>query len=544
MSSFKMPSDAHRGQTTLPSRPHMAPVGWWLADVFGAAMLAAGLANCISTVAGSASWFGIGTAVLLIVGGGVVRSLAQFAARYSAQKAATSHKGQLRTRLHQMLLVSGTRRNRLIGEDVRLAIDNPEAIEGHAARYLPIRAAATLSPLLVAALVAPASWVAAAIMLATLLPFALGMALAGFAARKESDAQLAALTRMSGLFVDRVQNLPSILAFGVEGRIGRHLATATKEVADRTVHVLRIAFASSAIMEFFAALSVALIAVYAGFSLLGLLPFRAPEQLGLTEAFFALVMAPEFYLPIRRLATAYHEKQQGESAALRIDEEVRQIDQADISVRLETMPKQLGLRNFALRYPDGQCIGPFNGLWQSPGLHILHGPTGSGKSSLLKAIAGLIPIDRGELVADGTAIDPNMLAGKLAWAGQTVALFRGDLRNNIAPCGTEYSDDALLALAARLGLESMFGERNGLDAIIDHRGSGLSGGERRRIGLMRAIASGRPLLLLDEPTADLDDVAARAVIDLLSEAAQTCLIIAATHDDRLVAAGHSVLELR
>ncbi|WP_298603706.1 ABC transporter ATP-binding protein/permease [uncultured Sphingorhabdus sp.] len=539
-----MPSDAHRRHTTLPGRPHMAAVGWRLADVFGAAMFATGLANCISAVAGSSIWFGIGTAVMLIAGGGFLRAVAQFSARYSAQKAATSHKGQLRTRLHQMLLVSGTRRNRLIGEDVRLAIDNPEAIEGHVARYLPIRAAATLSPLLVAVLVAPASWVAAAIMLATLLPFALGMALAGFAARKESDAQLAALTRMSGLFVDRVQNLPSILAFGVEERIGRHLGTATKEVADRTVHVLRIAFASSAIMEFFAALSVALIAVYAGFSLLGLLPFRAPEQLGLAEAFFALVMAPEFYLPIRRLATAYHEKQQGESAALRIDEEVGQMDQADNSAQLETMPKQLELRKVALRYPDGQRIGPVDCLWPSPGLHILHGPTGSGKSSLLKAIAGLMPINQGELVADGTAINPAALTGKVAWAGQTVALFRGDLRINIAPCGTEYSDEALLALAARLGLDSMFGERNGLDAIIDHRGSGLSGGERRRLGLMRAIASGRPLLLLDEPTADLDDVAARAVIDLLSEEAQSRLVIAATHDARLVTASHSVLELQ
>ncbi len=539
-----MPSDAQLRLSTLPTRSHMAPVSWWLADVFGAAMFAGGLANCISAVAGSSLWFGTKTAVLLIAGGGILRAVAQFAARDSAQKAASSHKGQLRKRLYNMLLVSGTRRNRLIGEDVRLAVDNPEAIEGYMARYLPIRAAAMLSPLLVAVLVAPASWVAAAIMLGTLLPFALGMALAGFAARKESDAQLAALTRMSGLFVDRVQNLPSILAFGVEERIGRHLATATKEVADRTVHVLRIAFASSAIIEFFAALSVALIAVYAGFSLLSLLPFRAPEQLGLPEAFFALVMAPEFYLPIRRLANAYHEKQQGEAAALRIDEEVEQIYQADNSVRLETMPKQLGLRNFALRYHDGQCIGPFNCLWQSPGLHILHGPTGSGKSSLLKSIAGLIPINQGDLVADETAIDPVALIGKVAWSGQTVALFRGDLRTNIVPCGTDYDDDALLALAARLGLESMFYERNGLDAIIDHRGSGLSGGERRRIGLMRAIASGRPLLLLDEPTADLDDIAARAVIDLLSEEAQFRLIIAATHDARLVAASHSVLELQ
>jgi ATP-binding cassette subfamily C protein CydD len=134
-------------------------------------------------------------------------------------------------------------------------------------------------PPLIAAAVAPASWVAALIMLVTLVPFILAMALAGGAAARKAQAQHRALTRLSGLFVDRLRSLPMILTYGAEERITRHLGSAAQDAARRTMGVLGIAFASSAILDFFAALSVALVAVYCGFSLLHLLPFPAPEAL-------------------------------------------------------------------------------------------------------------------------------------------------------------------------------------------------------------------------------------------------------------------------
>jgi ATP-binding cassette subfamily C protein CydD len=151
-------------------------------------------------------------------------------------------------------------------------------------------------------------------MLVTLVPFILAMALAGGAAARKAQAQHRALTRLSGLFVDRLRSLPMILTYGAEERITRHLGSAAQDAARRTMGVLGIAFASSAILDFFAALSVALVAVYCGFSLLHLLPFPAPEALTLPRAFYALALAPEFYLAMRRLAAAYHDKQQGEAA--------------------------------------------------------------------------------------------------------------------------------------------------------------------------------------------------------------------------------------
>ena len=143
----------------------------------------------------------------------------------------------------------------MLGEAVADAVDRIEDLGGFHARFQPLRRAAVLSPLVIAVAAAFGSWVAGAIMLATLMPFALGMALAGSAAARAAARQLDALSRLSGLFVDRVRALPVIVGFGAQDRIGRHLADATREVATRTVDVLKIAFVSSAIIEFFAALS-------------------------------------------------------------------------------------------------------------------------------------------------------------------------------------------------------------------------------------------------------------------------------------------------
>ncbi|MEJ8630403.1 ABC transporter transmembrane domain-containing protein [Sphingomonas sp. I4] len=195
------------------------------------------------------------------------------------------------------------------------AVDAVEALDGYVARFLPARRAAAIAPLLVVVATACASWVAAVILAATLLPFVAAMILAGGAAADESRRQFIALHRLSARFADRVRSLPVVLAFRAEERETDAIGAAAQELAERTMRVLRVAFLSSAALEFFAALSVALVAVYCGFSLLGLLPFAAPETLTLGRAFFVLALAPEFYGPMRRLAAAYHDKQGAETAA-------------------------------------------------------------------------------------------------------------------------------------------------------------------------------------------------------------------------------------
>lgn len=521
----------------LPRPASRAAGVWWLGDTAGAILFAGSLAMFIASSATTPlpdrTWVSLGG----IVASGMLRASAQAMAGISGQQAAARVKSDLRWRVMAALLSSRQQRGCLIGEDLRVAVDDVEAHEGLIARFQPLRLTAMLSPLIIAAAVAFASWVAALILLATLVPFGVGMAFAGLAGKAEADRQFLALTRLSGLFVDRVTALPVILAFGAEERLTRQIGGAAREVAARTLQVLKIAFVSSAMLEFFAALSVALVAVYCGFSLLGLLPFPAPEGLSLGQAFFALALAPEFYLGMRRLAAAYHDKQQGQAAQRSVAAALGKVDPVQLTgvagVRADP-PSELRAAGLMIRYDDDACIGPITACWRGPGLHVVTGPTGAGKSSLLHALVGLAPVSVGSIILNEMDVTAGDLRAITGWAGQRPLLLPGTLVDNLTLGGQGIAPQDLARLNDATGLSAMIATR-GEDLVIDPRGSGLSGGERRRIGLVRAIGSGRPLLLLDEPTADLDPDTAVQVIALLQEVARSRLVIAATHDPLLIA---------
>lgn len=507
----------------------------WGFDVAGAALFAFGIAQALGNLAEGTSPGTI--AYLAILAGATVRAATVIAVNRVAIVSAQAASATLRRRLIPYLLGGPLLRPILAGESAALAIDHVAAIETSNARFAPVRLHAALGPLLVVAIVADASWVAALIMLLTLVPFVLGMILAGSAARIASERQLAALSALSGLFVDRLRNLALIRHFGAEERVARQVGDATRAVADRTVLVLRAAFLSGAVLEFFAALAVALIAVYCGFSLLGLLPFRAPETLTLTSAFFVLAMAPEFYLPMRRLAAAYHEKQLGEAATTAL----AMVTPDAPAAPAQTAPFDgLRVRGLRLEWP-GVAIGPIDVTLSPQDLVVLTGPTGSGKTSVLTAVAGQCAPSGGSVTTvGGFALDP----AEIAWAAQHPLLLPGSLADNIALAAPHATREMIRAVADRVGLGPLLqGRRESLDLAIDHLGSGLSGGERRRIGLARAILSARPLLLCDEPTADLDADSAAGMRALLLELSRERCVLVATHDPALSAVARMAVSL-
>lgn len=500
---------------------------FWLLDIGGAAIFAWGLATAVAAlIAGASPLVG----ALAMLAGGMVRGLCGFAAQSLAIRDAQQSVALLRGRLHRRLLGEAVPRAIPIGESAAIAIDHVDRIEAHAARFLPVRTAAALGPLLVAACVAMASPVAAAILIGTLIPFVLGMILAGTMARRAADAQLRALEQLSDLFVERLRSVAMIRHFGAGERITRQIGAATSGVATRTLAVLRIAFLSSAVLEFFAALSVALVAVYCGFSLLGILPFRVPEVLTFREALFSLAMAPEFYLPMRRLAAAYHEKQLGEAARAVVDP----LDQPLPPPRIADPFDGLEAQDVAITWP-GARIGPVSFRLPRTGMIALTGPTGSGKTSVLAVCAGQVAPSDGTV----TPLRPK----EIAWAAQRPLVVPGTLRDNLALARPDAGDDAIRAVCCRVGLDPLLAARGGLDLPLDHRAAGLSGGELRRLGLARALLSGRPLLLCDEPTADLDAASAEQIGALLAELATTHAIIVATHDMSLAARAQAEVRL-
>lgn len=516
----------------------------WLADTVSAVAFAFFLAQLLALlVAGDVLIKGAwGLAILLVIAA-LARGAAQGGAAILGLQRSIAVASAMRGRSAPAFMTSLTARRRLVGEDAELVIDGIDRVEPYIARFLPLRYAAMLSPLLIAGAAYFASWVAATIFLATLLPFAIGMALAGGAARAASDEQFGALSRLGGLFVDRVRALPLILSYGAEERVTRHIGVAAQDLAARTFAVLRIAFLSSAILEFFSALSVALVAVYCGFALLGLLPFAPPERLDFASAFFVLALAPEFYLGMRRLAAAYHDKQQGEAALASLANETSKLPQLVASAPT-SHEVSLTIDRLCFRHPDGVAIGPISAKWSAPGLHLVTGPSGSGKTSLLRAMIGQVPVEAGAIYIGKTAAAPREIAACCGWAGQRPLILPGTLRTNLLLDRWKGSESDAKAMLEAFGLGDLVTARGGgLDWSVDDRGSGLSGGERRRIGLVRALLSPRSILLLDEPTADLDGVTANAVLASLLCEARTRLVVVATHDPLLIAAASTKMAL-
>ncbi|MBO1073866.1 thiol reductant ABC exporter subunit CydD [Roseomonas marmotae] len=487
--------------------------------------------------------------LLLGLGAALARGLLGKLSIRAGAEAARRAKTALRRRVVVASLAIPPGQRPATGALLHASVDEVEALDGYLARFLPARHAAALVPFIILLAAAWASPVSAAILLFTLLPFVLALALAGGAAADAQRRQFSALSRLSELFADRVRALPVLLAFGAEEREAGRLGRAADELRRRTVGVLRIAFLSSGALEFFAALSVALVAVYAGFNLLGLLPFPVPEKLDLTRAFFVLALAPEFYAPMRRLAAAYHEKQAAEVAAdrLMVLEDLARAPTGAAPV-LDRAPEIL-FQGVTVRYPgeDRPALSDFN-LHVRPGQVVaLMGPSGAGKSTVLNLLLGLAPLTEGEVLVDGLALsEAGSFAPSIAWMGQAPLIIPGSLGENIALARRDAPLEALAEAAEQAGLGALLrGRQGGLDARLDERGSGLSGGERRRIALARALLKPAPILLLDEPTAHLDAAAEVALIETIRRAAwegrRTTLI--ATHSERLAAMADAVIRL-
>lgn len=479
-------------------------------------------------------------AILGLLGLVAARAVLAWIGEAAGIRAAEDIKQAIRRDLFATLMRRGPdwMRQRSSGELASQILDQVEALDGYFSRFVPAMIAAAVVPIAFAVGLMPVDLVVGIVLLVTAPLIPVFMALAGWGAEAASRQHLTALSRLSGMFADRLRGLLVLKLFGrAEDEIVR-VRGASDEFATRTMAVLRIAFLSSAVLEFFAALGVAGVALYVGLTYIGLLDLRGAE-LGLQAGLFCLLMAPEVYMPLRTLAAHYHDRASAKAAVTSLAvtfENLPAVDEAVAPTGAAWAPGgaiTVTARHLTVETPDRGTILSDATLDVLPGETVaLLGPSGIGKSTLIEVLARLRG-HQGRIELGGVPladIDEAALRQNVAALGQRPRLFHGTIASNIR-LGRADATDAEVRIAAEQACVLDFADRlpEGLETPIGERGRGLSGGEAQRVALARIFLRDPALVLLDEPTAHLDlETEARVMRAVLDFAAGRTLLIA-TH---------------
>jgi len=431
------------------------------------------------------------------------------------------------------------------GARVSQIVDRTAMLSGWASRWSPGSRLAVLVPVSILIAVATQSWIATLLLAVSVLTLPLFLWLTIGETRAIASAQQASLDALSGAFQTRTEHAGLIKAFRAIGRETAVVRAASESLRDGTMRVLRIAFLSSAVLEFFSAISIALIAVYVGFKLLGLFPFETGEVLTLQEGMMVLILAPEFFAPIRRLSSLHHDRAAAVAASTVLEGWL--IATGDAHERLPVLgrPPRVAFDNVSIWFGSNRVVQGFS-FEAPPGrLTVLSGRSGSGKTSALLVLLGLARVNGGVVTVDGVSLLAGAsLADSVAYIRQSPWLFEGTLAENLRVGGPKASDQNLLDALARVGASHLAsGENGGLSRQIGRGGQGLSGGERQRIAIARALLRGAKLWLLDEPTAHLDATAEAELLDLLRDQAGERTLIVASHSAAVLKAADLVVRM-
>jgi ATP-binding cassette subfamily C protein CydD len=464
----------------------------------------------------------------------LARAVLAWGSEVTAHRVAGQVKRDLQGRLAAHLLALGPAyaRGERSGELANTAVEGVEALDAYLSQYLPQLALAALVPLTILIFVTPLDWVSGLVLLLTAPLIPIFMVLIGNAADALTRRQWTSLSRMSAHFLDALQGLTTLKLFGRSREQIRTIAAISDQFRQATMGVLRVAFLSALVLEMVSTISTAVVAVQIGLRLLyGHLSFE--------QGFFVLLLAPEFYLPLRMLGTRFHAGMAGVAAAQRIFEVLEvpaPLPSASRKVARADLPARFDIRFSSIHYAYEDGLRPaLRGL----SFQIDHGekvalvgPSGAGKSTVAYLLLRFLEPDRGTIAVSGLPLAdlaPSLWREQVAWVPQDPYLFHGTVAENIRMARPAASPDEVAWAARQAHAEAFIGALpQGYDTVIGERGARLSGGEAQRLALARAFLKDAPLLILDEATANLDPEIEDLVRESMERLLQgrTALIIA------------------
>lgn len=439
------------------------------------------------------------------------------AAFHAAVQVKLAIRGQLYQRVQQLgpAWLTGERS----GDLINTLSDGVEALEAYYARYIPAMSLVALVPLAILVVVAGNDWLSAVVMVVTAPLIPVFMILIGKGTEKRNQQQWQQLARMSAHFLDVIQGLTTLKLFNASRREAQVVAQIADQYRESTLSVLRVAFLSSFALEFLATVSIALIAVFIGFRLFW-------GEMLFFHGFFVLLLAPEFYLPLRNMGTQYHARMAAIGAAERmveILEEKREETPPNFPLSGEGQGNYAPLspfldkgrlggvsfRNVAFTYPDNRPALTNLTLDIPAGKTLaIVGASGSGKTTLIHLLMGFLQPQSGQILVGDTPlaeIAPDTWRKQLAWLPQKPQLFPGTIADNIRLGNPQVTLEQMQAAAQQAYADEFIVKLpQGYDTVVGEAGQGLSGGQIQRLALARAFLKDAPLVILDEATANLD----------------------------------------
>lgn len=459
-----------------------------------------------------------------------------------AAAAAADLKQRVRSLLYRRLLSLGpAERGGGTGPLVEAVTFGVDALEPYLSRFIPHAALAALLPPLCLLFVVRAEWRSGLVLLFSAPFIPLFMVLIGRGSETLNRRQWSRLSRMSGHLLDLIRGLPDLKICSAARREAAAVARVSEEYRHSTMAVLRLAFLSALTLEFFTTVGTAVVAVIIGFRLLN-------GQLSLLDGLFVLLLAPEFYLPLRVLGLSYHSRMQGVAAAERI---APLLAPAAATAGLEgdapapSGPLAVKFSRVTFHHAGGRGGVIDISLELSPGtITALVGESGAGKTTLAGLLLGLNSPQQGQVTVNGidlATVHPSAWRSRIAWVPQQPFFFQGSVRDNLTiGLATTSADDIHAALEAASALAFVEKLPNGLDTLLGDRGAGLSGGELRRLALARVFLRNASLVVFDEPTAGLDADNERLVSASLRRLAMGRTLLVISHREQTVSVADRV----
>ncbi|MDZ7852744.1 MAG: thiol reductant ABC exporter subunit CydD [Halomonas sp.] len=413
-------------------------------------------------------------------------------------------------------------------------VEQVEALDGYFARFQPQLYLAVLVPLPIVMVVLWLDWLAAIFLLISAPLIPMFMALVGMGAERLNREQFAAVARLSGHFIDRVRGITTLQLFGRTTQATHEVYVAADDYRQRSMRTLRLAFLSSAVLEFFASVAIAVVAIYVGFGLLGYIEYGPADELTLFSGLLILLLAPEFFQPLRSLSQHYHDRAAalgaGEGLVALLNEPPDARRRSGGAVPASARNVLVELEAASVEHPGrGRVLESVDLTLAAGDVVAVTGPSGVGKSTLLQLLAGFVAPASGSVrMAEGLG---------LAWMDQRPLLIQGSLADNLRLAAPDTGEGEMREALARAGLgELLAALPHGLASQLGERGVGLSGGQAQRLALARVFLSRAQLVLLDEPTASLDAETEGALVEALQALAdEGRALVIATHHPALMA---------